>query len=168
MKGLMPLMLLLAASSTSPGTPWGAPVAWGPGRAAWLDVNAVAELAPSEAGAAALRALDPAAVVLATRPTIRVWQVHGSVAALGPAWVPVYRDTAGTQGHLRVSVGGVVVIFRPGFDPSRWAAENRVILNGSLVESAPGTPSLELAARLAALPGVKLAQPNWWTEARAR
>ena len=77
--------------------------------------------------------------------------------------------------------GGVLLALDPewsqaetdAFFASNGINQNRVselsyLINGFFVETEPGFPSLELANSLAALDGVVVSSPNWWTEVSAK
>ena len=88
---------------------------------------------------------------------------------------PVFRLESG--GGLMTLPGGVLIALDPELDQAAiesFFSRNNIstdltsgleyIINGFLVESEPGFPSLELANRLAAQQGVLIASPNWWRE----
>ncbi len=160
---------------SSANSPWPEPVTWGPrGARAWLDRDVVAELHPNDDQAAWLAQIAPTAKVLVAKPTVRLWQLPAELLTTvtrAPAFTTVYRDGPNSHAHARVAVGGVVVTLKA--DTSVAALARAVApahvtdLGGglALVEAAPGARSVELAARLAAQPGVTAAQPNWWSTA---
>jgi len=186
MHALLALLLAGAPVVTAGAAPapasW-SPVAWKEGAAArtsYLSPVELAELSPDDAGAAALRAADPGAKVAVARPTVRVWTVGDATAVRAklPAEVArrvvaVLRDGPTDAAKLRVAAGDVVVVLQAGLSAEARAAWSRVhgaTVRGQafLVPAAPGQPSLDLAARLAAEPQVALATPNWWLAARTR
>lgn len=84
--------------------------------------------------------------------------------------VPVFRDQA--RGAIRVAAGNVILQL-----PEVWSAEQQSLwlaeqeltliseipeLNLLVIASEPGYPTLELANRLAELPEVLSASPDWW------
>ena len=91
---------------------------------------------------------------------------------------PVFRSESGA---LMTLPGGVLLALNEdwssaetdAFFASNGINQNRVselsyLINGFFVETEPGFPSLELANLLAALDGVVVASPNWWTEVSAK
>ena len=99
--------------------------------------------------------------------------------AHGPNAQPVFRSESG--GGLMTLPGGVLL----GLDPEwtetqvkdffsrnniaedRWS-EIGFLINGFVVETEPGFPSLELANELADQPGVVISSPNWQRELETR
>jgi hypothetical protein len=167
------LMLLLAA----------APLQWGEGRQAFVDVSALAEIEPSPAGAAAMRELDPAAVVREGSPRVSLWKLSAADSArilaaldakLPGHFAAVFHDEPNPASKLRVPAGGVLVWLDPSINPDRWAAERKLVLkqtftNGTLLaESRPGAATLALAAKLRTDKSVKVVMPNWWLRAARR
>lgn len=84
--------------------------------------------------------------------------------------VPVFRDQA--RGAIRVAAGNVILQL-----PESWSAEQKSLwlneqeltliseipeLNLLVIASEPGYPGIELANRLAELPEVISASPDWW------
>lgn len=97
-------------ASTAPA--WGAPVTWqenGREQQAWVSPIFVAEPAPSDAGAAAVKALDAGATVVVLKPAMRVWRVKDAAAALraAPKLVVVLHDLKSSNSRMRVPVGAV-------------------------------------------------------------
>ena len=87
---------------------------------------------------------------------------------------PVFRSESGS---LMTLPGGVLLALDPEWTQTQtdaFFADNGIklsrvselsyIANGFFVETEPGFPSLELANTLAALDGVEVSSPNWWTE----
>lgn len=167
------LLVLLAA----------APLKWGEGRQAFLDVSTLAEVEPSAAGAAAVRALDSKAEVREGSPRVSLWQLSGSdaerILALLEGKLPgrfaaVFHDEPNPASKLRVPAGGVMVWLTPSTRPDAWARQRGLVVkqdfgNGTLlVESAPGAATLALAAALRSDKRVKVVMPNWWLRAVRR
>ena len=93
--------------------------------------------------------------------------------------LPVFRSESG--GGLMTLPGGVLLALDPEWDQARvdgFFSENGIskdrtseldfIENGFLVETEPGFPSLYLANDLAAMDGVIISSPNWWSEAQPK
>jgi hypothetical protein len=144
---LLPLVLLgqvvVAPPATPPAPTWGAPVTWtqaGERKQAWPSPILVAEQAPTDAGAAAIRAVDARAVVELARPTMRLWRVTSAAAVRAklPALLPVLHDLPSTASRLRVPVG--------------------VVCNGERV----ALPGLAALARVSSQPGCL---PDFWMKA---
>ena len=182
------LALLLAGAPAVAGPPAAAPQPWSPvtwregaaTRTSYVSPVELAELSPDDAGAAALRAADAHAQVALVKPTVRLWTVADAkaVRARLPAGVArrvvvVLHDGPTDAAKRRVAAGDVVVVLSPALSAdarAAWAREHgaRPLGKALLLTAAPGQPSLELAARLAADPQVALATPNWWLAAKAR
>ena len=92
----------------------------------------------------------------------------------GESPLPVFKSQSGS---LMTLPGGVLLVLDPDWsetevnsffstnDIKRSDAEAlSYIENGYFIQTEPGFPSLELANSLAALEGVLLSSPNWWTE----
>lgn len=153
---MLPFALFVVLSQAVPGSPavpvasassaWGAPLAWKDGgrtHQVWLSPVLVAEPSPTPEGAAALRRLDAGAVVVAERPTMRLWRVKDA-AAVRRAWataLPVVNDLPSTASRARVPVG--------------------LVCGGARV-SVVGWAALERAARE---PGCT---PDFWMEGHTR
>ncbi|MBS1152579.1 MAG: hypothetical protein H6Q89_4277 [Myxococcaceae bacterium] len=172
-------MILLALA----GLLAAAPVSWGQGRQAFVDPQAIAEIEPSAAGAAALRELDPKAVVQPGSPRVSLWQLSGATseqvlaaleAKLPGHFAPVLHDERSPASKLRVPAGGVLVWLEASIDPAGWAEQRRLAVKQDfgrgllLLESAPGAATLSLAAALRADKRVKTVMPNWWLRAVRR
>lgn len=166
----MMLLVLLAA----------APLSWGEGRQAFVDVGAIAEVTPSEAGAAAVRGLDPKATVTQSSPRVSLWTLSGTNAAavlaaldakLPGHFAAVFHDEKSAASKTRVPAGGVLVWLEPSTNPEAWAARKKLVLkqnfgNGTLLlDSAPGAATLALAASLRSDSKVKTVMPSWWLRA---
>ena len=93
--------------------------------------------------------------------------------------LPVFRSESG--GGLMTLPGGVLLALDPEWDQARvdsFFFENNIpkvktseldfIENGFLVETEAGFPSLYLANDLAAMDGVIISSPNWWSEAQPK
>lgn len=165
------LLVLLAAAPVQGGE--------GPGQL-WRDAGQIAEVAPSEEGAAAVRALDADAFVTSASPRVSLWRLSGLNAAevltalegkLPGRFAPVFRDGPGPGSKLRVPAGGVLVWLHSAADAARFVGQHRLVVkqdfgNGTLlVGSAPGAASLALTAALLEDRRVKAVIPNWWLRA---
>ena len=93
--------------------------------------------------------------------------------------LPVFRSESG--GGLMTLPGGVLLALDPEWDQARvdsFFFENNIpkvktseldfIENGFLVETEAGFPSLYLANDLAAIDGVIISSPNWWSEVETK
>ena len=113
--------------------------------------------------------------VVRVDPVRRPQSVAQAVRADGE--IPLFvTDT----GELRAPVGGVVLVLSESWEPNEVGAflmehgiDESVTpvqwrKNGFIVNTVPGAFAIELANRLAGLPGVDLAVPNFWTEAVPR
>lgn len=149
-------------------------------RRAWVDPRVVAEFRPrDDAGGRPLPPV-PGATLLAPGRT-RLWLLPGpetseEVAAradLATPLAPVFRDGPTSAAPLRAAVGGVIVQLDPTWAEAAvrtWAtglglpAPTKLTMGPGwwLVASAPGMPSIDLAARLTGSPGVVSAAPDWW------
>ena len=160
-----------------------APVGWGEGRQAFLDSSALAEIHPSPEGAAALRALDPEAVVRERSGRVSLWQLSAGSAArvlavletkLPGHFAAVFHDEPSAGSKLRVPAGGVLVWLEASTNAERWAVQRGLVVKQSfgsgtlLLESAPGAASLALATTLRSDPRVRIVMPNWWLRAVRR
>lgn len=84
--------------------------------------------------------------------------------------VPVFRDQP--RGAIRVAIGNVLLQLPQNWSDQQrasWLAEQKLTLvreipdlNLLIIASEPGYPNIELANRLAALPEVISASPDWW------
>ncbi len=135
----------------------------------------VAEVEPSPAGAAVMAEVDAKAVVFERTPRVALWRVSVDVLARLEAKLPGHFAAVIHDGpKTRVAAGGVMVWLAPGVNPELWASLRRVNVKqnfGSgtlLLESAPGTSSLALAAALQSDKRVVRAAPNWWLRAHRR
>ena len=107
-----------------------------------------------------------------------------SIVAKGEGYVssnddlPVFRSQSGS---LMTLPGGVLLVLNEewtqaqtnGFFADNGIKLDRVselgyITNGFFITTDPGFPSLNLANELAALDGVEVSSPNWWSEAVTR
>ena len=92
---------------------------------------------------------------------------------------PVFRSESG--GGLMTLPGGVLLALDPEWDQTMvesffsrndistdLTSELDFLVNGFLVETEPGFPSLDLANALAAQDGVVISSPNWWREVEAK
>jgi hypothetical protein len=153
---MLPFVLSLVLSQAVPASPppavvstpspWGAPLSWKQGertRQVWVSPVLVAEPSPTTEGAAAVRRLDADALVVAERPTMRLWRVKDAVVVrcAWPAALSVVNDLPSTASRARVPVG--------------------LVCGGAKV-AASGLAVLERAARE---PGCT---PDFWTEGHTR
>jgi hypothetical protein len=102
----------VAQPPPKPAPAWGQPLTWkvgGKSAQAYVSPVLVAELSPSEEGAAAVKRADASAEVVAARPKVRLWRVRdaASVRAAVPALVVVVHDLPSTASRARVPVGVV-------------------------------------------------------------
>lgn len=143
--------------------------------AAAPDPQAIAEVAPTAEGAAALRSLDADAQVAETTPRVQLWRLSranaGLVLAALDAKLPGHFAVVVRDGpKTRVPVGGVMVWLKPGADAAKLPA--RVVRDFGkgvlLLDAAPGAATLNLSEALAADPRVARAMPNWWLRAVKR
>lgn len=179
---LVALVVSQAPTAGSAPSPW----KWSDSRAqhdAWQDVQAVAEVDPSPAGALALQALDAKATLESASPRVGLWQlssthavtVLASLEATMPGhFAPVFHDENSTASKLRVPAGGVLVWLAPSADVAGFVAKHALVVKRDfgmstlLVGSAPGAASLALTTALRADPAVKTVMPNWWFRAHKR
>lgn len=133
----------------------------------------LAEVQPTDAGAAALRALDPSAFPTERSPRVVLWRVADADQALRTLEVthpgrfaPVFRE----GGKTKVPAGGVLVWVkdRSVVDARRLTVERDFGGGLLLVASMPGVETLALSDALAADPRVARAMPNWWLRAVKR
>ena len=93
--------------------------------------------------------------------------------------LPVFKPESG--GGLMTLPGGVLIALDPGWDEDMidsFLSKNGIstdrtselgfIVNGFVVETEPGFPSLELANELASQDGVMISSPNWWMEVETK
>ena len=93
--------------------------------------------------------------------------------------LPVFKPESG--GGLMTLPGGVLIALDPGWDEDTidsFLSKNGIstdrtselgfIVNGFVVETEPGFPSLELANELASQDGVMISSPNWWMEVETK
>ena len=93
--------------------------------------------------------------------------------------LPVFKPESG--GGLMTLPGGVLIALDPGWDEDMidsFLSKNGIstdrtselgfIVNGFVVETEAGFPSLELANELASQDGVMISSPNWWMEVETK
>ncbi|GEM_PF-3083843 len=126
----------------------------------------VAEVGPTDSGAAAMKAAGGEVVQRTAR--VVLWRVPDAAAVLAdPRFTAVFHDGP----KLRVPAGGVVVWLAGSTNVAAWASERGVVVEKVLregvllLQSAPGTASLTLAEALKKDSRVKSATPNWWLRA---
>lgn len=114
MQTLLLLAVLSQVAAPSSGAtvppPERAPVTWSDGQRTyklWESAQLVAEPLPTEAGRAALLALEPGAVLKVDRPTMRVWKVRDAAALRSrlASLLPVFHDARSGVGRMRVPLG---------------------------------------------------------------
>lgn len=144
---LSALLLLAQVVVTPPAAPvaptWGPAVTWtqqGRVKRAWVSPVLVAEPSPGDAGATAVREVDPGAEPVVQAPRMRLWRVRDAAAvrARVPALLPVLHELPSTAGRLLVPVG---------------------VVCGGQALPVSGLPALE---RVSAQPGCL---PNFWMKA---
>ncbi len=133
----------------------------------------IAEVVPTEGGAAAVRALDPSAFPTERSPRVLLWRVADAATLLPKLeakhpgrFAPVFRE----NGKTKVPAGGVLIWVRDrSVVDARKLTVERDFGNGILlIASAPGAATLTLSDALAADPRVTRAMPNWWLRAVKR
>lgn len=157
-------------------------------RRVWLDPRAIAEFAASDGGAAAVKAVDPAATVAKRAGGVRLWLLSADVSAAleqlaarrpGQRFARVYRDAPSTAGRARALTGNLVVTLAPSVSPAavrKLLASKRLELrrslpappNTALVQPPKGSDPLALAESLAKTRGVVHATADWWLEVAVR
>ena len=119
-----------------------------------------------------------------SRNIVRAQSGGNSIVARGEDSVPSDSDLPvfrSQSGSLMTLPGGVLVVLKEewtGAQTNSFFADNGIkkdrvselsyITNGFFIETDPGFPSLNLANQLAALDGVEVSSPNWWSEAVTR
>ncbi|MCA3012747.1 MAG: hypothetical protein INH41_10165 [Myxococcaceae bacterium] len=152
--------------------PWPSVAAWQDGsepRAVHLEPSLVAERDGTAARAEALRRRG--AAVHRVQGRMRLWRVAAAPAELAAdaALLPVYRDERG--GRLRVPLGAVLVVPRPGTtaEALRATLGAGAVLEAQVVRlEVPARDVFARCQQLASMPGVAWAQPDWWVAARPK
>jgi hypothetical protein len=112
----MQTLLLLAALAQVPSTrpavtiPERTPYTWSDGKRSyklWESAVLVAEPSPTSARRDALLTLEPTALLVVDRPTMRVWKVRDALAVRTKLAElrPVFHDSAALIGRFRVPLG---------------------------------------------------------------
>lgn len=155
-------------------------------RDAWLDPRAILEFEADEAGARAVKSIDPAASGTKSGQA-RVWRLASmegreAIARLSKTmpkgrFVPVYRDAPSVGSRARALTGELVVTVSSDVANPRKMLGERLLL---VVRSLPSSPNsflvrppaavdpIKLASRLTGSRGVVSAVPNWWLEGAAK
>lgn len=113
MQTLLLLAVLAQQPSLAPAAPTPperTPYRWSDGKRShllWESAQLVAEPAPTLARREALLALEPGAVLVIDRPTMRVWKVRDAAAVRAKVAElrPVFHDQASGVGRYRVPLG---------------------------------------------------------------
>ncbi len=174
------LVVMLLASAPAPAG-WSASFKWPEGgktRHAWVSPVELVEVDADEAGAKAVQARDATATAAVLRGAVRLWTVKDAGAlraalpeAVRSRFVPVLHEGRSTRSGLKVALGGVVVVFDASVKPSErgaWVAAHgggawtALGEDGVVVATAPHEAAFETAARLAKVPGVVLAVPDFF------
>ena len=115
---------------------------------------------------------------------VRAQPGGSSIVAKGDGYVPSNDDLPvfrSQSGSLMTLPGGVLLVLNEEWTQAQtnsFFADNGIkmdrvselgyITNGFFITTDPGFPSLNLANELAALDGVEVSSPNWWSEAVTR
>lgn len=115
---------------------------------------------------------------------VRAQPGGSSIVSKGESYVPSNDDLPvfrSQSGSLMTLPGGVLLVLNSEWTEAQtnsFFADNGIKLdrvselgyidNGFFIETDPGFPSLNLANQLAALDGVEVSSPNWWSEAVTR
>lgn len=107
------MSMVLSQAAVQPVAPvWSTKFSWKVGERkleAWASPVLVAELSPTDEGAAAVKRADATAELVAERPRVRLWRVKDAAAVRRalPALVLVVHDLPSTGSRARVPVGVV-------------------------------------------------------------
>jgi len=155
----------------------------------WLSNDMVVEFGPSEAGRAAIAALDPEAVeVPQAQSGVRLWRVTAGQGIDSFAadlcteelcFAPAMHRTSDSSSDMRAAAGGVLVTFPKDWQRSTidvWCASLNMVIERVLIEesnlvliaSAPGLAAVELANTLHEGGELVEVTPNWWSTVSVR
>jgi hypothetical protein len=158
-------------------------------RTLWISDELIAEVAPTEAGRAAVLELDADAEERPTRQQgMRLWRMRPAQGAEAAAkhmsreklrFSPVLHDSASSTSPLAALPGGVVATFPVSWQRARidtWLAARQLRIaeevvadaNMFLVETPPGLEAVTIANQLHETGELVSCTPNLWREAATR